>query len=269
MSTTSGLSAAQLQAKIDALKAQGKTESTSKEVGKYVDALKVLNVSGKYGTETIAAAKEHLASSTQPGLAGASGSAGAVSTGTNPLTDLQAQLKAKQDALVKATSNLNDNPWYSEATRVGKLAKLNNIAQLEIGNIQEQIGQQQTAQQNAQSQSNWEREFALRQQAASTTTAAAQAKTSGASTATTKTGVTTTKAPTATQTLQSDSSQMISALNSIKAQTAEMGVSFEGGGSYITINQARPLIEAWVAKGHTESDWWSRFGSNVFGGKPK
>ncbi len=136
---TTGLSADQLRAKIDQEKAAGKTESTSKSLGKYVDALKVLTPD-KYGAETVQFAKNKLASSTQPLNANGANGVG------NP-NDIQSQIDAKKDALVTAQAGINDNPFYSEATRVGKSARLNSVAQQEIGNLQDSLNQQQKQQQ--------------------------------------------------------------------------------------------------------------------------
>lgn len=158
MPKTSGLSLEELKAKRQQLMSQGKELSTSKDLGKIENAIKTLQPN-MYSDKQVASAKLALSSSTQPSLSASSGS----------LSALEQQLASKKDALLKATKNLNDNPWYSEATRVGKLAKLNNIAQLEIGNIQSQINQQQVAQQNAQAQANWEKTFGLQKQQASKT----------------------------------------------------------------------------------------------------
>jgi hypothetical protein len=201
-------------------------------------------------------------------------------TGVSGTSDLEKQLADKNAALVKATSNINDNPWYSEATRTGKLAKLNNIAQLDITNLQNAISQKKTDEQNAFNNNITTQNMALSQQKANqpnvsvvtnndgTVTgydsmtgkvmytlpgAGASKTTGGGSTASEK---------------QNYSSQMVDAISTIKTQTAAMGITYEGGGSYITINQAKPLIEEWTKLGFTENDWWNRFGSSVLGGKP-
>ena len=162
MAKTTGLTTEQLQVKIDELKAQGKTESTSKELGKYVDAYKVLNPS-KYGSETVASAKKKLASSTQPlpsllgtpstGLTGDTGyNAGQPSTidlnkiyqnelNSPELQTLQTELDTKKQARDTAEADINDNPYYTEATRVGKISKLNQRANNEITTLQSQIDQ--------------------------------------------------------------------------------------------------------------------------------
>jgi hypothetical protein len=155
MATTTGLTAEQLQAKIDELKRQGKTESTSKSLGKYVDALKVLQPE-KYGAETVQFAQNKLASSTQvPGVDGSFGGLGGTGMGGNAsgvpdlnsiynaglgeANALELELKKRRQALVDAQTNINDNPFYSEATRVGKLSKLEQQAQAEISNLENEV----------------------------------------------------------------------------------------------------------------------------------
>lgn len=160
MATTTGLSAEQIQAKIDELKAQGKTESNSKTVGKYVNALKVLKPE-KYGAETVASAQKALSTSTQapstnqPSLSLPTVNSG--NTGANAgldinkvydtamadpaLKTLEQQLKEKQTALDVARSTINDNPYYSEATRVGRISKLEAKANDELNTLNNQISQ--------------------------------------------------------------------------------------------------------------------------------
>jgi hypothetical protein len=145
MSKTTGLSLEELKAKRSALKASGKSLSTSKEMGKVEDAIKVLQPN-KYDAGQVASAQKKLASSTQ--LPSSANNPYSTSSPSD-VSSLEAQLKSKQDALIKATSNINDNPWYSEATRVGKLGKLNNIAQLEISNLNTQLAQKKQDIENA------------------------------------------------------------------------------------------------------------------------
>lgn len=157
MATTTGLTADQLKAKIKELKDQGKTESKSKKLGKYVDALKVLTPD-KYGAETVASAKLKLASSTQSpssssGSSGLGLSGGGSSAGIDlnkmyedlmnspEITDLQKQLDEKRKAKDEANANINDNPFYSEATRVGKISKLDEKADREIGTLEQSLAE--------------------------------------------------------------------------------------------------------------------------------
>lgn len=65
MASTTGKSAEYLRGKISELKASGKTESSSKELGKYVNALMVLEPDG-YSPETVASAKAKLAATNAP-----------------------------------------------------------------------------------------------------------------------------------------------------------------------------------------------------------
>lgn len=61
--------------------------------------------------------------------------------------DTNAQVAVRQAALAKAQSNINDNPFYSEATRVGKSASLSAKANADIGVLQNQatLAQQKVA----------------------------------------------------------------------------------------------------------------------------
>lgn len=161
MATTTGLTYEQLQAKIDALKAQGKTESASKELGKYVNAQISLRPAG-FSADTVKQANAKLASSTQAptlnaGDSGASLSGSGLGLGTGQpatidlnkiyenelnspeLQGLQAELDTKKAARDTAEADINDNPYYSEATRVGKISKLNAKAQNEIATLQSQV----------------------------------------------------------------------------------------------------------------------------------
>jgi hypothetical protein len=161
MSSIKGLSAEQLKAKINELKAQGKTESNSKEVGKYVNALKVLEPT-KYRASDVESAKTSLLSSTTPetqaqlGIGtGTTTSLSGLSLGTSSSVDLnkiyetalndpalvalEEELNAKKTARDTAESDINDNPYYSEATRVGKISKLDQKALNEINTLQSQI----------------------------------------------------------------------------------------------------------------------------------
>ena len=67
---------------------------------------------------------------------------------------LNQQLTARQQALDTATGNINDNPFYAEATRVGKVAQLNNDAQNDMKTLTDQITTEQNtlAQKQAQAQ---------------------------------------------------------------------------------------------------------------------
>lgn len=51
------------------------------------------------------------------------------------ISETDAQIGIRREALTKAQSSINNNPYYSEATRVGNLAKLEQQAQTDIGNF--------------------------------------------------------------------------------------------------------------------------------------
>jgi len=55
------------------------------------------------------------------------------------ISDLEADLSAKEKAYIEATSNINDNPFLSEATRVGRIAKLEQQYNASIANIQKDL----------------------------------------------------------------------------------------------------------------------------------
>jgi len=150
MPKTTGLSLEELKAKRKELMSQGKELSTSKDLGKIEQAIKVANPGG-YSADQVNSASANLKLINEPTVSGVGGTTttGATPTTTSDISLLEKQLSDKQAALTKATGNVNDNPWYSEATRTGKLAKLNNIAQLEIGNIQNAITQKKQDTQNA------------------------------------------------------------------------------------------------------------------------
>jgi hypothetical protein len=101
-----------------------------------------------------------VATGGSPGITGASGGLG-LSGGPAPLdlqavyngaynspdivaanksiSDLQAQVTARQTALNTALAGINDNPFYSEATRVGKQAQLNTEAQNDMNVLNNQL----------------------------------------------------------------------------------------------------------------------------------
>lgn len=145
---------------------QGAGIKGSKEVDKAINLLKVLTPE-KYGSKTVEDAKKKLKISTTPetqarlGIGGSSSSSGlsgmGFSGGGTPtldlnklyddlmnspeLTALNDELVAKKKAKDEASANINDNPFYSEATRVGKQAKLDEKANDEINTLQYQIDQ--------------------------------------------------------------------------------------------------------------------------------
>lgn len=143
----------------------GYSISTSKELGKAEDLRKVLKPE-KYGSKTVQDAKNKLSNSTTAetqarlgiggSTAGASGLGSSFSGGTPSLDlnkmyadlmndpelkSLQDELNAKKRAKDEASADINDNPFFAEATRVGKQAKLDEKANNEINTIQSQIDQ--------------------------------------------------------------------------------------------------------------------------------
>ena len=142
----------------------GYSRSESKELGKAEDLRKVLKPE-KYGLETVSSAKLKLSTSTTPetqqklgissvkssasplGFGDGSGSSSGVdlnkiyeSALNDPaLKDLEKQLTEKQSARDAAEADINDNPYYTEATRVGKIAKLDEKAGDELKTLQSQI----------------------------------------------------------------------------------------------------------------------------------
>jgi hypothetical protein len=147
MAGTSGKSLSQLKAERAKLISQGKTLSTSKELGKIENAIKVLEPN-KYDAKQVASAKKALASSTKPGSSSNYSSSGGgsvdlnnifntsdISGANSRLSQLDADLAEKQKAKAEQASFINDNPFYSEATRVGKISKLDEKANADINNL--------------------------------------------------------------------------------------------------------------------------------------
>lgn len=155
--------AAGLKQYIEEQKALGKTESTSKSLAKAVIKLKQFNpqqfdLEAGGGNAAILQRGVEDPNAQLPGAtpgsatSGIPGAPGTTPTGvpnlqniydqatsTPEITQLQSELTAKKDALTKAVANINDNPFYSEATRTGRVAKLEDRAQREIADIQDQL----------------------------------------------------------------------------------------------------------------------------------
>lgn len=157
----SDMSVSELRDYISKAEKAGYSISTSKDLGKAVDLIKVQDPSG-YSSKQVESAKDKLrsnttvATQTRLGLvSGGSGAGVGFSTGTiapinlntmyeqamnDPaLKALQDELVAKQTARDQAEAGINDNPYYTEATRVGKIAKLNERANDEINTLQSQV----------------------------------------------------------------------------------------------------------------------------------
>lgn len=163
----SDMNADELNSYIKTAEKSGYSISESKDLGKAVDLLKVLNPS-KYGSKTVESAKNKLLNNTTPETQSKLG-IGATSTGLNSsasgfsgfgsggessvnlqkiyeeavntpeVQGLQTELENKKSALTTALNNINDNPFYSEATRTGRIAKLNEQAGREISDLEEAL----------------------------------------------------------------------------------------------------------------------------------
>jgi len=156
MSTVANLTLEEAKAKVEKLKVAGKNESTSKEVGKLVNYIKTQEPE-KYGASQVSSAQKALKFST---AAGAVDSLGYVSP---EISTLEKQLADRQKAIITATGNINDNPFYSEATRVGKLAKLQEQSQQDVTNLTNQLAQKRADQRFAIQQGQWQKEFDYKQ----------------------------------------------------------------------------------------------------------
>lgn len=158
----SEMSTSELRDYIKRAEQAGYSISESKDLRKAVDLLKVQEPD-KYGSETVESAKKKLSSSTTPetrarlGLSGASSASPFGSFGSDnasginlqqiydqalndpELKALEDELNAKKRARDEAEADINNNPYYAEATRVGKIEKLNQRANDEINTLQSQI----------------------------------------------------------------------------------------------------------------------------------
>lgn len=174
----------ELKAYVKAGKDAGYTSSTSKDIGKAIDLLKVQSPD-KYGANTVASATTKLQTSTTPetqqrlgiapvtatgeasmttggnttggnttgvGVTGSSSGGGANGNfdlnqvynnamGSQEIKALEDTVNKKKQALATAQAGINDNPWYSEATRIGKSQKLSMQAQQELANLNDELAQ--------------------------------------------------------------------------------------------------------------------------------
>jgi len=165
---------------------QGAGIKGSKEVDKAINLLKVQQPS-RYGAKTVESAKTSLQTQSsiptleklgiavpdwkkqQAGIAtpvagttGTTGTAGGLSTGmtsttgtsANPLVTPEVTAAQKEvDRITKLKNEelalINDNPFYSEGTRGGKAARLNEKYTQQIANAQNTLSMAQTNAQNA------------------------------------------------------------------------------------------------------------------------
>jgi len=179
MASLSSMTTDQLKAYVKEQKALGKTESTSKSVGKAVNLIKVQQPE-KFGAKTVASAKESLIPSVEiPNLqklgiaipdwkrqqagmttSGSSqGTTGGLTGGitgvgssmttadssiptyekSNNLASIESEYNKKKEAYEKEAAIINDNPFFSEATRLGRQAKLDEQKVRELGTLQDRL----------------------------------------------------------------------------------------------------------------------------------
>jgi hypothetical protein len=172
MPSTTGKSLEELKAMRKALTDQGKELSTSKELGKIEQAIKVLQPN-KYDAKQVESAKANLKLINEPTVPASDGGIPGVDTSTDTgsnlgfntsgasgvpasidlnkmyenamkdvaITSLEKELADKNTAYSTATTSINDNPYYSEGTRTGHIAKLNTTYQIDKQNLTDQIAQ--------------------------------------------------------------------------------------------------------------------------------
>jgi hypothetical protein len=58
---------------------------------------------------------------------------------TSGIAELEADLSAKEKEYIEATGKINDNPFLSEATRVGRVAKMDELFQKRTANLRNEI----------------------------------------------------------------------------------------------------------------------------------
>lgn len=152
----SSMSYDELSDYISRAESAGFSRSKSKDLGKAEDLRKVLKPE-KYGSETVESAKKKLRNSTETstqeklGLITRSSSASRTGEGlagfgggdqssidlqsvydqyinSDEIKSLESELEQRRRARDEAKGDINDNPFYAEATRVGKIAKLEERA---------------------------------------------------------------------------------------------------------------------------------------------
>lgn len=149
----------------------GFSRSESKDLGKAEDLRKAMKPEN-YGSDTVESAIEKLRMGTERstqarlgliqdtgadlnmerarGLGGGSGGAPAAidlnqiyeeAINSPEIQELESELLAKKQARDEALADINDNPFYSEATRVGKISKLEQRANDEINTLESTLAQ--------------------------------------------------------------------------------------------------------------------------------
>jgi hypothetical protein len=141
----------------------GAGQAVSQEVVAQTNPANVQYLAGRnpnlpYATPTTGA----IATPTAPGVAGA-GTAGATVPATptinlsqkysdlyatSGISDLETQLNDYTTKYTEALAKINDNPFLSEATRVGRVRKIEELYQDRVANIQNQIASKKTDIQN-------------------------------------------------------------------------------------------------------------------------
>lgn len=136
---------ATVRERIKELEAQGLTVSTSKKLGKLY---KEFEKGG--GDRTVYGSAGFEAPKASTGLTSKSPFSGEAPTidvnqlyeqsfNTQEIQDLRKQIEDRKAALAEQEALINDNPFYSEATRVGKLNKLQEKAGKDIALIEQQL----------------------------------------------------------------------------------------------------------------------------------
>jgi hypothetical protein len=188
------------------------------------------------------------------------------------LDQLQNTITGRQNDLVTATGNINDNPWLDEADRVGRVKNVTDMATADIKNYQDEYNSKlaqvkdlvtrETADNTATSASNKAKLAALEAQAKQ---AAADQKTASAPPKTIKgaNGATYTWNPT-TQTFdqvlpgKTSAPPKPSTADSISSMDSELS-SVTGSDGYINPKDWATGLSAWQAQGLPASSFISNF----------
>ena len=157
MATVTGLTYEQARAKQSELKSQsGFDPNKSKEYGKLENYIKTLKPEN-YGSETVASAQKALSTSTQApsgGMAGIGATGGTSGINLSGLYDQYFntdEIKSKKAELDSATASRDsaitstqNNPWYSQASRGGKIAGIRSDSERNLTRINDELTRMQT-----------------------------------------------------------------------------------------------------------------------------
>lgn len=129
--------------------AQGKSPQ---EIEAYLEAERRKSAAVQPASPAPAPAPSPMPGATVPGGAGAGAGLGITAAPTinlpdlyknlyssSGISDLEADLSAKEKEFIEATGKINDNPFLSEATRVGRVAKLDELYQKRTANLRNDI----------------------------------------------------------------------------------------------------------------------------------